>query len=118
MSYFHLFDRYTLEFRLFKLVATRYEEIQLTDRRHWFDELNLGLGVYPSVYNGVEGMWLRWTDKTGQLVLNDSESLFQERNRADRLAPRPWDRSRIRPRTVHAPKVRKGLGSDPYSHLN
>lgn len=74
------------DLRLFKLVATRYEEIQLTDRRHWFDELNLGLGVYPSVYNGVEVMWLRWTDKTGQLVLNDSESLFQERNRADRLA--------------------------------
>lgn len=86
VPYYALFDRYTLEFRLFKLVATRYEEIQLTDRRHWFDELNLGLGVYPSVYNGVEGMWLRWTDETGQLVLNDRESLFQERNRTDRLA--------------------------------
>ena len=27
VPYYALFDRYTLEFRLFKLVATRYEEI-------------------------------------------------------------------------------------------
>jgi Uma2 family endonuclease len=86
VPYYVLFDRYQNQFRAFEMVGTRYQELQLTDQRFWFEELKLGLGVWSGRYQGAEGLWLRWWGKDGDWVLTTAEQLEQERLRAERLA--------------------------------
>lgn len=62
IPYYAVFDRYENAFRLFRLVATRYEEVSLPDRRFWFEEMQLGLGAWQGQYQNTEGLWLRWYD--------------------------------------------------------
>ncbi len=88
IPYYAVFDRYTMQFRLFRLVATHYEELPLDDRRYWFAELQLGLGVWSGRYSGVEGQWLRWYDGAGHWLATAVERAEQEAQRADRLAAR------------------------------
>jgi Uma2 family endonuclease len=88
IPYYGVFDRYTLLFRLFRLVATRYEEVALDNQRFWFEELQLGLGVWSGVYSGVTGDWLRWYDAAGNWLTTPAEQAEQETKRAERLAAR------------------------------
>lgn len=92
IPYYAVFDRYKNEFRLFRLVATRYEEVPLPDRRFWFEEMQLGLGVWQGSYQHTEGLWLRWYDANGWIPTHperaeqERQQAEQERQRADRLA--------------------------------
>jgi Uma2 family endonuclease len=88
IPYYVVFDRYTLQFRLFRLVATRYEEVALADRRYWFTELELGLGVWQGRYNEVEGEWLRWYDAAGNWLATAAERAEQADQRAEQAAQR------------------------------
>lgn len=88
IPYYAVFDRYTLQLRLFRLVATRYEELALTDRRYWFEELQLGLGVWSGRYSGVEGQWLRWYDGAGDWLATAAERAEQESQRAEQESQR------------------------------
>lgn len=81
VPYYVLFDRYENRFRLFRSVALRYEEMPLTDQRFWFEELQLGLGVWSGQYAGVEGLWLRWYDTVGNWLPTPEEQVEQERQR-------------------------------------
>ncbi len=83
-----MFDRYQNQFRLFRLVATYYEELILADARHWFEEMNLGLGVWQGIYGETEGRWLRWYDAAGKWLPLLAEQVQQERQRAERFAAR------------------------------
>jgi Uma2 family endonuclease len=82
VPYYVLFDRYQNQFRVFEIVGTRYQELQLTEQRLWFEELRLGLGVWSGRYQGAEGLWLRWWNESGDWVLTTAEQLEQERQRA------------------------------------
>ncbi len=75
VPYYALFDRYQNQFRLFRLVALRYEEMPLTDQRFWFKELQLGLGVWSGQYVGVQGLWLRWYDAARDWVPTPAEQV-------------------------------------------
>ncbi len=88
VPYYAVFDRYTLQFRLFRLVATRYEELQLDDRRYWFEELQLGLGVWSGVYSGAEGQWLRWYDAEESWLATAMERVELEAQRAEQAVQR------------------------------
>ncbi|WP_404786638.1 Uma2 family endonuclease [Altericista sp. CCNU0014] len=83
IPYYAVFDRYSNQFRLFRLVATRYESVPLPEQRFWFEELELGLGVWQGCYQDTEGLWLRWYDKSGAWIAMATEQLQQERQRAD-----------------------------------
>lgn len=79
VPYYAVFDRYENEFRLYRLVGTRYERLVLAEQRHWFEELELSLGVWDGEYEGVAGKWLRWQDAEGMWILTAEE-------RVERLA--------------------------------
>jgi Uma2 family endonuclease len=97
VPFYGVYDRYTNVFRLFQLVAMRYQEVSLTNQRFWFDELELGLGVWSGRYAGTVGEWLRWYDAAGDWVPTADEraaqatqqaaqaiqQVVQERDRAD-----------------------------------
>jgi hypothetical protein len=102
VPYYVVFDRYTNRFRLFRLSGLHYQEVELTEERFWFEELNLGLGVYQGIYAGISGHWLRWYDRDRQWIPFNEERIEQaeerveraearaaaERERADKLAAR------------------------------
>ncbi len=88
VPYYVVFDRYTLTFRVFCLVRTQYEEVSIADRRYWFEELNLGLGVFSGQYKGIQGEWLRWYDASGNWVPNDRESADQAETLVTQLTDR------------------------------
>ena len=39
----------------------------------WFDRLNLGLTLWDGVFEGFHGTWLRWCDKSGNLIKTGDE---------------------------------------------
>ena len=92
IPYYVVFDRYTNQLQVFILYADRYTELNLEEPRLWIPSLELGLGLWQGVYQGVERLWLRWCDAEGNWLLTPSEQeqqrAEQERQRAERLAAR------------------------------
>jgi Uma2 family endonuclease len=88
IPYYVVFDRYQNQLRGFRLVATRYEELTISEGRLWFGEIQLGLGLWQGSYQGIEGLWLRWYDQEGNWIAIAAEQLQQERQRVERMAAR------------------------------
>jgi len=95
VPYYVVFDRYKNSFRLFQLLATRYQELEIIENRYWFEELNLGLGVWQGEFQGATGLWLRWYEKadrwvptSAELAEQEKQRAEQEKQRADKLAER------------------------------
>jgi Uma2 family endonuclease len=78
IPYYAIYDRYSNHFRLFQLERGRYQEVDLTAPRFWFADVDLGLGVWDGVYEGLTGLWLRWYDRKGWIPTPE------ERAEADR----------------------------------
>jgi hypothetical protein len=65
--------------RLYELHAGTY--IAMTER--WLPEVGLGLTLWRGIYEQVEGVWLRWCDHAGKVILTGAERAEQERERAE-----------------------------------
>ncbi|MCC5665962.1 Uma2 family endonuclease [Nostoc sp. CHAB 5784] len=83
VPYYIVFDRYTDKLQAFQLVADRYSELDLTTPRVWMPSLELGLGLWQGSYQGIERLWLRWYDASGNCLPTPLE---RESQRANRLA--------------------------------
>ena len=101
-----IYDRYENNLRAFEISVSGYKPIPLSEQRFWIQSLGLGLGLWQGVYQGTEGLWLRWYDQTGwvqtlaemaeaerqraeaesQRAEAESQRAEAERHRADRLA--------------------------------
>jgi Uma2 family endonuclease len=88
VPYYGVFDRYSSQFRMFWLQGDRYVEQRIVDQGFWLPEIELGLGVWDGVYQGMAGQWLRWYDRNGEWILTETERADLERERADRLQER------------------------------
>ena len=73
VPYYIVFDRYTDDFRAFKLNAGHYEALSLPEGRFWLPELSVGLGLWQGKYKQVERLWLRWYDETGTWLPTPTE---------------------------------------------
>jgi Uma2 family endonuclease len=87
IPYYVVFDRYHNQLRVFRLVATRYESIELAaeplQQRYWFAEIQIGLGVWQGQYQGTAGLWLRWYDAAGNWLPTAAEQAKQERQQVE-----------------------------------
>lgn len=95
IPYYVVFDRYISELRIFKLEATRYQEIAVPQQKFWFPELEMGLGVWQGRYQQAEGKWLRWYDSPGNWLPTSQEQAAEERLRAE-LAQQQAEQERLR----------------------
>jgi hypothetical protein len=68
IPYYAVYDRYQNNFRAFRLEGTAYQEQDLPKSQIWFEELDLGLGVWEGLYKDISGIWLRWYDAQGEWV--------------------------------------------------
>lgn len=71
-----------LEF--YRLVIDKYE-LQTPDPngRYWIESLGLNLGIWQGPKAEFTGYWLRWWDKSGNLLLWGSELVEQERQKVE-----------------------------------
>ncbi|MGD1907196.1 MAG: Uma2 family endonuclease [Leptolyngbyaceae cyanobacterium] len=83
VPYYVLFDRYTDSLRVFRLSATQYEQVTLTNNRLWIPELKVGLGLWQGCYKQVDRLWLRWYDEAGHWLPTPIEQALKEQQRAD-----------------------------------
>jgi hypothetical protein len=63
--------------------ATQYVELTISGQGYWFNEIDLGLGIWAGSYQGMQGQWLRWYDKTGNWVPTDREAKLQATQEAE-----------------------------------
>jgi Uma2 family endonuclease len=82
VPYYVIYDRYENNLRAFGLSRNRYEPISLSEGRIWFEELQMGLGLWQGSYQGTMGLWLRWYDEAGWIP-TDTEKALQEQQRAE-----------------------------------
>lgn len=90
--------------RIFSRRGASYAE---TDER-WLAEVALGLTLWRGVYDGMEGLWLRWMDASDALLATGPEAKAQERQRTEQ------ERQRAE---LLAAKLRE-LGVDPEEILS
>jgi hypothetical protein len=50
--------------------------------------VGLGLTLWRGSFEGTDASWLRWCDQDGSIIPTGAERAEQERERAERLAPR------------------------------
>ena len=69
------YDRRRRSLRYFQLVGSVYQEQPLSDQAPlvWFDDLQVGLGIWEGEFEGILSHWLRWCDGTGQWLPTDTE---------------------------------------------
>lgn len=85
VPYYIVFDRYTDKLQAFQLVADRYSELNLSTPKVWMPGLQMGLGLWQGSYQGIERLWLRWYDATGNWIPTPVE---QKSQRVEQLAAR------------------------------
>lgn len=83
VPYYIVFDRYTDDFKAFRLKAGLYERLELDGGRLWMPELKIGLGLWQGIYKQVDRSWLRWYDEAGTWLPTPEERAVDEKRRAD-----------------------------------
>ncbi len=80
VPYYLVYSRYTQQLRFFKLNGGRYQEQPLNPDNPiaWLTDLDLGVGIWQGVFEGVPGVWLRWRDRDGNWLLTDTEQAEQQ----------------------------------------
>lgn len=79
-----IFHPKTGDLDVYRLVTGKYEQ-QEADENHRYsiEELGLSLGVWQGKKAEVTTYWLRWWDKSGNLLLWGSELVAQERQKVE-----------------------------------
>jgi Uma2 family endonuclease len=75
VPHYFVYNRYGPQLRYFRLDGGLYQE-QLLDSQNpivWLADLEIGLGIWQGVFEGIPGYWLRWCDRSGNWFLTDTE---------------------------------------------
>lgn len=65
--------------RIYELCDSRY--VKRTER--WLADVGLGLTLWTGKYEDKHDVWLRWSDRDGNLILTGTEGIQKERQRAE-----------------------------------
>ena len=109
IPYYVLFDRYTDELRAFTLIGGCYQPLDVSERKVWISQLNMGLALWQGTFRGQDRQWLRWYNAEGNWLLTEAE---QERQRAEQ--ERQQKELALQRAEQLAAKL-KALGIDPDS---
>lgn len=70
--------------RIYELRGMRYVEIQET----WLEQVQLGVTLWSGEFEGREGVWLRWCDAEGNLLLTGDERAKKAEEKAKKAEQR------------------------------
>ncbi len=71
--------------RVYVLTAGKYVELK---EPSWLETVGLGLTLWSGTFEDQPGQWLRWCDRSCQVIPTGAESSALERQRSARLAER------------------------------
>lgn len=93
IPHYIVYNRHSREIRYFKLDGGWYQEqpLRQTNPRIWLPDLEIGLGIWQGVFEGIPGDWLRWCDEQGTWLLTDTE----EERRMRQQTEQQIDRERL-----------------------
>ena len=77
VPYYAVFGRFAEEPRFFKLQGKKYVELTNHGGHFRIPEAQLSLGLWHGIYNGVEHLWLRWYDGSGNLIPTREERAYE-----------------------------------------
>ena len=83
VPYYVVFDGRSNELRLFKLINGCYQSENVDNGEYWFSEIELGLRLVFGKYQDLKRLWLRWYDRSGNLIPTSIERIKQEKRRAE-----------------------------------
>jgi Uma2 family endonuclease len=87
-----IFHPKTGDLDVYRLVTGKYEQQEADENhRYWIEELGLYMGIWQGKKAEVTAYWLRWWDKSGNLLLWGNELVEQERQRAEQEKRRAQD---------------------------
>ncbi len=66
--------------RVYALTARKYVELK---EPFWLEKVGLGLTLWSGKFEDQPGLWLRWCDRQGQVILTGAESRDLERQKAE-----------------------------------
>ena len=92
--------------QVFALHGRGYEPVSAD----FLPEIGLGLSLWNGKYAGVSTEWLRWCDRTGQLLLTSEERVIHQQQRADQEQQRADQEQQRADRLV---AQLKSLGIEP-----
>jgi Uma2 family endonuclease len=97
VAYYAIFDPWRLlsdrVLRIYQLAGPSQGYVEQTSGL-LLDAVGLGLSLWQGEYEGVEALWLRWTDREGRLIPTGAESAEQERQRAEQEHQRAMEAER------------------------
>lgn len=79
VPYYIIYEREKNFFRAFQLAENGYQEVEIKNKELWLEELGLGLRLWQGSYKGVERLWLRFYDRSGNLIPTEAEETERER---------------------------------------
>jgi hypothetical protein len=85
VPYYITFDERNSDFRKFKLQNGKFTELDREATRFWVEELQLGLGVWHGLYQGIEADWLRWYDRDDIWLSTQEERAEQAQQKVEML---------------------------------
>lgn len=115
VPYYFVFNRYTDDFKAFKLENGRYEALSMPDdQRIWIPELKIGLAPWRGTYKQINRYWLRWYDANHQWLPTEAEVERQRANSESQRANSERQRANSERQKAEklAQKLRE-LGIDP-----
>ncbi|MBD2463047.1 Uma2 family endonuclease [Oscillatoria sp. FACHB-1407] len=88
VPHYLVYSRQKQRLRYFQWVGGRYQEqpIHQSNPLVWLADLQIGLGLWEGIFEGVHSTWLRWCDENGNWQLTDTEQerLEKEQERLEK----------------------------------
>ena len=110
------YDSITQELRYFRHAAGRYQAqpIGAGSPKIWLPDLQVGLGTWDGVVEGMRDRWLRWCDADGNWLPTETEQERQQRKQAEEIADRErQQRERAEAENKALRQRLRELGIDP-----
>lgn len=84
-AFYGIYEVKKSQFELYHLVEDRFELVPKNQRGHYqIEQMEVELGIWQGVYQGVELPWLRWWDAEGNLIQAAEERAEQAELAAER----------------------------------
>jgi len=84
-AFYGIYEVKKAQVELYHLVENRFELVPKNQRGHYqIEQMEVELGIWQGVYQGVELPWMRWWDAEGNLVLTAEERAEQAELTAER----------------------------------
>ncbi|MEA5469290.1 Uma2 family endonuclease [Spirulina sp. 06S082] len=92
VPYYVIYDGEQDYFRVFHWEDGCYQELELDGDRLGLVELGLGLRLWRGTHEGLERLWLRFEDASGELIPTEAERERQEKEQAQTALQQLRDR--------------------------